>query len=56
MGGEDLVSEDLVGEALVGEIMMGEAMLAVGELDGLRVIFVPMGVSRRRRVFLCDST
>ena len=32
-----------------------EGMLVVGEMEGLSVIFVPIGVSRRRRVLLSDS-
>lgn len=31
------------------------AMVEVGEKEGSSVIFVPMEVSRRRRVVLCDS-
>jgi hypothetical protein len=45
-----------VGEVARSGMEVGEAMLAVGEMEGLRVIFVPVGVSRRRRVLLCDST
>lgn len=33
---------------------VGEAML-IGDLEGSRVILVPIDVSRRRRVLLCDS-
>lgn len=35
-------------------MVVGDVM-TVGELDGSRVIFVPIGVSRRRRVLLWDS-